>query len=487
MTNRIKNLMKNNPLISKLISGMIWSILGTVISKIFIMIASIVTARLLGTDKNGEYGIINSTVLMFSTFAGLGLGTTATRFVSEYKTKDVERSGRIIGMTYLVGMLSGFIMAIILFVLSPWLARKILNTPHLITGLRLSSILLITNTINTIQQNTLSGFERFKDIAKISIIIGMVSLPIFLIFTYLFSVNGLVLGHIIISGFTMILYIAKEKKVRNEYNVKIDLKRAYKEIDIMWKFSIPSLLSNIMVGPIVWIGNTLITSIPKGYSELGIFNAANQWRTLLTFIPTTVGNVILPLIIANKGKDRLERINILLGWIIVLCISIPLLSAPEIITILYGKEYIGDTFNVSLILIVLISCILSYKEGISRNLVSNNLMWWGFLSNTIWGISFLLVLLFIYNLGAIGLALSYTAAYIISTIIFVPFYIKNGVVHRTLIISNKIIMMWITLIIQIFITIFYPEAILLRLLTFIISMYALWVVIRTMITKEKLI
>ncbi len=475
----------NNPVINKLINGMAWNVVGTVLSKVFLMIASIATSRILGVDKNGEYSIINSTVLMFSTLAALGLGTTATRFVSEYKTKNKEKCGRVIGMTYSVGMISGIFMTIVLFFLAPWLSGRMLNAPHLVQGLRLAAVLLITNTINVIQQNTLSGFERFKTISKLSIIQGIISLPIFVLLTYLWGVNGLVLGHIIVSLISMGMFAVSNSKVRNEYGIKINFRETHKEIDIMLKFSLPSMLSNLMVGPITWIGNAMITAMSNGYFELGIFNAANQWRTVLTFIPAAIGNVILPLVIANKGEDRLERINILLGWIIVSFISIPILAFPEIIAFLYGRDYAGTTFNISILLVVLTCCILSYKEGIARNLVSNNLMWWGFLSNSIWGASFLLILIFTRWQGAIGLATAYLTAYIVSTIVFVPFYIKKRIVHKSLIISKEILLMWMALITQLLVSVFLPNAVV-RITALAFSLFSLWNVTKTMLKKEKL-
>lgn len=472
-----------NPIINKLINGMAWNVIGTVLSKVLVVIASILTARILGADRNGEYSVINSTVLMFSTFAGLGLGITATRFVAEYKSKDKERCGRIIGLTNLFGFLSGFIMAITLIILAPWLAKEQLNAPHLDFGLRLASVLLVTNTINTIQVNTLSGFEDFKSIAKLSVIQGTISCPIFVVLTYLLKVNGLIFGHILVSCIMLILYGIVNYETRKKHGISIDIKGISQEAIILWRFSIPSLLSNVMVGPITWIGNTFITSIENGYFELGVFNAANQWRTALTFIPTAVGNVILPLIIANKGEEKLERINILLGWVIVISIAIPLLAFPEIITFLYGDEYIGQSFNISILVIILISCILSYKEGITRNLMSNNLMWWGFLSNTLWSISFLFILWSIRNKGAIGLSTAYLIAYTIATIIFVPFYIKRGIVDKSLIVSKEIVLMWIVLIGQMMVTIL-TSNIFIRITTMLLSVVALCKVIKIMLKSE---
>jgi O-antigen/teichoic acid export membrane protein len=475
---------KRNPVIKKMINGMAWNVFGTAISNILMMFASIATARILGVDQNGEYGVINSTVFMFSTFAGLGLGITATRFVAEYKTTDIEKCGRIIGMTNIVGIAAGCSMAIILFILAPWLASEQLNAPYLQVGLRVASVLLITNTINTIQYSVLAGFENFKGIAKLAIIQGLVAFPSYIGFTVFFGVNGLILGQVAVSSIMVMLFEIETIKTGQQHAICRDIRNANQEFDVMWRFSLPSMLSNLMIGPVIWIGNTFITATTNGYFELGIFNAANQWRTVLTFFPIAVGRVIQPLIVANRDNCRLERINILFGWMIVSCFAIPVLAAPELITWLYGKEYSGQALKVSLLIIVLICCIISYKEGVARNLVSNNLMWWGFLSNSLWGITFLGLLWSIRGWGAIGISVSHLGAYFVTTLVFIPFYISRKVVHSSLIISKEVLFMWVALLIQMSGTVL-TENVAIRFATAAISITALWHVGKMMIKSSK--
>ena len=478
------NLDTKNPIIKKLVSGMAWNVFGTVLSKALLMVASIITARILGVDQNGEYGVINSTVLMFSTFAGLGLGTTAIRFVAEYKNTDKKKCGRIIAMTNIVGIASGCLMAIVLVILAPWLAAEQLNAVHLESVLMLSSLVLITNTINSIQSSMLSGFENFRGLARLTIIQGIIVFPTYIGLTYLFAVKGLILGNIVVGCIMVVLFGIENFKVRKHYEMDMDIRKAYQEFSIMWSFSLPSMLSNIMVGPITWVGNTFITATENGYFELGIFSAANQWRAVLIFLPTAVGSVILPLIVANKGNEHLERINILFGWMIVNCLAIPILAVPELIALLYGSEYSGKSLNVSILMVVLICCILSYKEGIARNLVSKNLMWWGFLSNTLWGATFLGLLWVIHDWGAIGMASSYLVAYFVTTIVFVPFYIRRKVVHRSLLISKEIVFMWIALLIQMAGTAL-TENMAVRVSTLVLSVVALWQVGKMMLKSSE--
>jgi O-antigen/teichoic acid export membrane protein len=319
--------------------------------------------------------------------------------------------------------------------------------------------------------------------AKLAIVQGIIAFPIYIAFTFFWGVKGLILGNITVGLMMIVLFGIENFKARKQLAIQMDIRKAYQEFGIMWSFSLPAMLSNIMVGPVTWLGNTFITTTKNGYFELGIFNAANQWRSVLTFLPVAVGSVILPFIVTNKGNARLERINILLGWAIVNCFAIPVLVAPELIAWFYGSEYSGQSFNVSLLLIVLICCIFAYKEGIARNLVSNNLMWWGFLDNALWGGAFLGLLWKIRSWGATGIASSYLAAYVITTIVFVPFYIRKKVVDRSLLISKEVILMWIALLIQLAGTLVIQH-IAVRVVTFIFSIVALWRVGKMMMKSE---
>lgn len=472
-----------NPIVRKLISGIKWNVIGTMFSKAFILAASIIVSRILGVDKNGEYGIINSTVVMFSTLAGMGLSTTSTRFIAEQKHSDVERCGRVVGMTNIVGAISGVLMAICLFILSPWLAKSLLHNTNVETGLKISSLLLLFNTVSTVQNGTLSGFGNFKIIARINMITGLLCFPIYTICTYLGGVNGLLIGNIIISIYTCILYLIQNKKAYCQHNIKLDFVNSYKETRIMWQISVPAMLCSIMVSPVIWIGNAIITTMDNGYASLGIFNATNQWRSLLTFIPTAIGSVILTVIIANQNEDWLEKINILLGWVIVNCIAIPLLFVPEVIAWFYGIEYQGNSFIISLIFVIMTTCLLAYKEGIARNLISRNLLWLGVLSNFLWGMLFIVSIAFLRTKGAIGISLTYFLSYLISTLVFIPIYIKKNVVRKSLIVSRDILLMWATLTLQM-IVILLKTSIWLRVIPMVLSVLALIRVIRYMFKKK---
>jgi len=81
-------------LASRLGRGAFWSSVCASASQGLSLVSLIVIARLLGKVGFGELTVIQSTVTMFGTFAGFGLGLTATKSIAEYRHTGAARAGR---------------------------------------------------------------------------------------------------------------------------------------------------------------------------------------------------------------------------------------------------------------------------------------------------------------------------------------------------------------------------------------------------------
>src|SRR6202034_32333 len=88
---------RSSPLGHRLAHGTFWSLVGAVLSRLLGLFASIFVARMIGKVGLGELGIVQSTVGMFSTLAGLGLGLTATKHVAEHRIVNPVLAGETIG------------------------------------------------------------------------------------------------------------------------------------------------------------------------------------------------------------------------------------------------------------------------------------------------------------------------------------------------------------------------------------------------------
>ncbi|MCI8376567.1 MAG: oligosaccharide flippase family protein [Lachnospiraceae bacterium] len=445
-----------NDTTSKLKWGIFWNVFGSVGSKVLVMLASILTARILGADRNGEFGMINNTVGMFSTFAALGLGTTATRFVVEFKENKKERCGNVIAMAFFIALASSLIFAGGLILGSDWLAENTLNNSKLSIGLKLSTIMLLFNTLNTIQNSILAGFEDFKIVARVAIIQGIISVPVFVVFTLLFGVNGLVIGYGIVGIITFLIANLYIKRACKKNHIFITYKTCLSEYRLLFKFALPAMLMNVVVIPVTWLGNTIVIQDFNGYYHLGVFNAANQWRSAISLLPAAIGNVILPFII-TRDDDTVEDVNILLSWFIVLVLSSGVTFLSGLITLFYGRSYDYTSLNRSIIVICAICGFLAFKEGIARNLIKHSYMWFGFFSNLLWGICFIICILIFKQWGAIGISCAYLLAYFITTVIFVPFYIKEKIVDKKYFLNKTILAIWAVFIVYLVVSLIFDN------------------------------
>lgn len=413
---------ESSPLGLRLASGMFWSMAGAVISRGLMLIASIVVARLLGKTGFGELGMIQSTVGMFGVFAGFGLGLTATKHVAEFRLNDPSRAGRIISLSGLFATVTGGLIALALLIFAPWLAESTINAPHLAGGLRIGALILFISALNGAQTGALAGFEAFKAISYVNLLVGLLSFPILIAGAYYGGLTGAIWALTINLSVNWILNHLALRHVSACQGVSFSLRQCLKEWPILWRFSLPAALSSIMVGPVNWLCAAILVNQADGYGEMGIFNAANQWRFAILFIPTVVGQIVLPMLSSlNKPDLRCQYIKILnYNFYINGCVALIFSSIVSIFASKIMKFY-GDGFEKSIFVLIILSftsVLMALNSVIGHAIASHGKMWIGFVFNALWGISIIIFsTLFIQNgYGASGLALANMSAYCLHTI-----------------------------------------------------------------------
>lgn len=431
----------------RLARGAFWSMAGAVISRGLMLIASVFVARILGKTGFGELGMIQSTVGMFGVFAGFGLGLTATKHVAEFRQSDPARAGRIIALSALVAMVTGGLMAAVLFIFAPWLASSTINAPHLAGALRIGAIILLISALNGAQTGALSGFEAFKTIAHVNLFVGLISFPILIGGAYLGGLTGAVWALAINLGFNWLLNHLALRKEARRYSIPFTFDHCSRELSVLWRFSLPAVLAGVMVGPANWVCRALLTNQPNGYDEMATLTAALVFQTLLVFVSGMLSAPLLSMI-SNAGSrisDRLGTVNILSTWILGVFFAIPLLCFPEIAQIMFGKDYSTHNFKVTVSLIVFCNTIIMFKAGLARVLAANSLLWWGFFSNAFWAGSLIGSSFFMVRWGASGLAASLVIAYVLNTLVLLPLYYFRKLVPRGTLLSVESGLIWLIL------------------------------------------
>ena len=432
---------------SRLVSGSFWSFSGAVVSRLLSLAAFVVIARVLGKEQYGQFGVVQSTISMFAVFAGFGLGQTATKYVAELRISDQQRAGRIMGMAGLVALLTGAAFAAILFTFSPWLAQTTLAAPELAPALRIGAFLLLFEAMNGAQVGALAGFEAFRTTALISVWAGVVSFPAMVAGVYLGGLEGGVAGLLVSRIFHWLLNHIALRRQAKRAGIPFVLRGTKSDFEVLWRFSLPAMLSGVMVSPTIWVCNAILVNQPNGYAQMGIFQAASTFQHILLFIGGTLGAPLLPMLanMAGKESDRFARVNILSTWFLGAIPGVFLLGYPEVAQALFGKEYAGTDFIWTFTLIVLSASIIVYKQGLSRVLAAYGLMWWGMLSNLFWAVVLVASTWALVSWGAVGYATAYVTAYALSAIVFIPLYTRKGLVPGNTIISLEAGGIWAVL------------------------------------------
>jgi len=405
---------------SRIAKGSFWALTGSVVSQGLMLLASIVIARILGKTEFGELGMIRSTVNMFAVFAGFGLGLTATKYIAEFRIKDKDKTGKIIGLTTLFAGGTGGIIAIAILISAPFLAEKTINAPQLVNEIRLGAVMLFFSSLNGSQTGTLVGFEAFKTIAKVNLIAGALAFPIQIGFTLIYGMPGSVIGFGLNFLILWLLNFIAVRKESFKFGITIQFKHSFNEWPVLYKFSLPALLSGLMVSPVIWACNAMLVNQPKGYDEMAIFDAANQWRSAILFIPAVLSQIALPLLTSSNKQNQFNRIlklNVFINFLIALLMAILISLFSSLIMKTYGKSFAEG--NIVLIILSFSTVLISINGVIGQAFASKGRMWIGFLFNSIWGITLLISSFILLKLGygAKGLAYSFLISYVIHTIV----------------------------------------------------------------------
>ncbi len=280
-------------LLKRITRGGSWAIVGAVAARSAGLLTSYVLARILGKVGFGELGMVQSTVSLFGTAAGLGLSVIATRHIAQYRSTDPLRAGRVLGLATLVALGSASLMSIVLLVLAPWLCTSTLSAPQLTLPIRIASVLLFFTAFNGAQFGAFAGFEAFRESACAAGIGGVLNVVAVMFAAHRGGTPQAIVGLAVGAVLSCVINEAFLLSVYRRNGVKPIYRHLGTEWALLTNFSLPATLGSLLVGPATWVGTALLMSSPGGFGEIGIFSALNQWRTATLFLPGTLATCFL--------------------------------------------------------------------------------------------------------------------------------------------------------------------------------------------------
>jgi O-antigen/teichoic acid export membrane protein len=357
---------------------------------------------------------------MFGTFAGFGMGLTATKYVAEFRTHAPAKAGRIIALSSLVAWCSGTTLALLLYGLAPWLAEHTLAAPHLARSLRISAPLLLLGAVNGAQVGALAGFEAFRRLARVNLLGGIAAFPCLLAGAWWWGLECAILGLVASQAWLCWLTHKGLSEEAARACIPTGYAGASKEIQIVWQFTIPALFSSILLGPVNWTCNMLLVNQPGGYGQMGIFNAANQWFNALLFFPGILGEAALPVLSERlRAGDYAKSASVLSYYIkLNLIVVAPLVLAGALVSpyimASYGPGFAGTW--PTLVVVLATAGIYAALTPVAQVIVASGRMWLGSLMNLGWAAGFISFAWLFADRGAPGLATARLSAYLLHSL-----------------------------------------------------------------------
>jgi len=387
-----------------------WTMAGLLATNVAGMTVGVVVARQLGKTGYGELGIVMSTYGLFSQLGNLGLHVATHKYVAEFRRADPARAGRVAGMALVATLGSYGALALVVLLGAPLLASYI-QAPGLVNELRGAALVLLFMGFDAVQNGILAGLEAFNRSARITMLRAILNVPVTILAARWFGVGGVV-GALLLLG---IMTVALNRRaVRQEClraGIELDYRLRWPELKPFLMFAIPSFLAGCLVIPVTWLVNTLLVRQPGGYAEMGLFNAANQWRAVAIFVPSVFNSVFISVQASLHGSgdqagfERSLRGNLKVQGGAAALVGVGLVFGAPLVMRLYGKAFDGgDTVLAWLALswFFLTPCWLLWNA-----MMTTNQVWRGLGFNLFGAVLLLVLAYFLVGRGAHGLAMAF--------------------------------------------------------------------------------
>ncbi|MDR7130551.1 O-antigen/teichoic acid export membrane protein [Algoriphagus sp. 4150] len=418
----------SSEIFKRILRGSFWNAVLNFFSKGVSFIGTVIIIRLIGKEAYGEFGMLNSTIAMFGMFTTFSISQTATKHIAEFRDLDKPRAGRIIGLSFLFSGALGLLIFIIVQLTAGLLAENSLEAPHLEGSLRLMAAGMLFGSLNGAQYGVVNGLEAFKENSFLGIALGIFLTLVKIALTYWFGFFGAVLGMTVEPLITYLATFYLVRKLLTRSRLKIMFSGALKEYKILFNYSLPSLLSGLLIFPTNWYTMSLLATRGGGYDDLADFNVANQWFNVLIFITYILVSSFLPIFADLWAKKQYNQVNRIVksASLTIIAVFIPIclvfLIFGESIATIYGPEYAGTGMLIFVSVFTLIPqslCIV-----LNNVLVATGRTWTSLLIFGAWSICFIGLTFALLSLSSMGLVLARLIAFLVYLLVLVWVYIN---------------------------------------------------------------
>jgi len=395
-------------------------------------VANLLLARILGRHNFGEFSIIQSTLLTLAGVGQIATGITAAKFVAENRVVHKRIAGDVIGMCAALTLSTGVLGAALLLIFAPWIAADFLKMAELRSGLTVAAGASLFLTMNGFQLGALAGLESFRKTAAVSIIVGCLHVMACVLGGWAGGTRGALWGLLLSS---IARWVCFEKLLHREsllQGIFVSWSGWRRQKSIFYKFAIPAAVSGFSSMPALWLVTAMLARQPNGYDQLALYSAAYQLKSVAILLPSMFNNVGMALLNHQRGIQnavgyrRAFWFNVSVGSIAAATFAVVIAIIGKWLLAMYGPAFVGAYGP--LLILLCAALFEGVATGAFQAVQSKGRMWRAF-----WIVAFprdlLLVacaFVLVGRYGAVGLASSYSVAWIAGSLIAILYAYRTG-------------------------------------------------------------
>lgn len=405
--------------------NVISNIILHIISIIVGFFTSILIARGLGTEGQGQFSYYVLIFGLVASYGHLGIMSSTSYFIkrTNYKKEDVLNTNISILFIFSLVYLIAFIICKDFIFTSDILILLIIWSLYAV-------ILLFNNFITTIYiaEENIYIYNRYY--IFLYIIKG-----ILIILFYYTNILNIITISVIYTILEIIKIVLLIKGAKVKYNFGINTKILKEE----FKYGIPLYLAGLFIYLNYRVDQIAVRQI-LGNAQLGIYSIAVQLADLAFIFPDSIKSAFEGRLYSCKEKNEKQEVStqiIRLSFYATFVVCIIGILCKPLVTILYGNEYKAAGLAMIILLIGIPFCAIG-KVAPAYFTTEGKTKVHMIVSAIVLTINLILNSLFIPILGINGAAIASTIAYVFFGIIYIILFKKQGMqIKKMLIIEKK--------------------------------------------------
>jgi len=275
--------------------------LGDAVSTTVLALGLILIARFLGPGGYGVYSLALAIPAIFISLISLGVDSAAVRFLAKFRSEyEVARSISFIKISTIFRFIVAIAAWSICFLSSNMLALYLLNRPEIGFYIKLSSSLILFQALFNLFYSMSVGLDSYSIGSATKICMSLVksSLAPLLVFIGL-GVTGAILGHVlgflvaVIAG-GLAIYLGPYKNLRRFLQDCGEYESNFLEnLKLMIGYGMPLYLSSLILLLVDQYRLILLAHSVSDF-EIGNFQAAGNFATLLVVLSTPIATALFP-------------------------------------------------------------------------------------------------------------------------------------------------------------------------------------------------